>query len=115
MASREEIRRELKRARLLASVPVKLQTGENLTLSPGGQNPLVKNVLEEFCPRFIRSGIAVYIGDTENKLTYLNSEYLKKMGAEIPSSAKMPDLVVHDTHRNSLLLTQALPSPAPAS
>ena len=113
MASREEIRRELKRARLLARVPVKLQTGENLTLSPGGQNPLVKNVLEEFCPRFIRSGIVVYIGDTENKLIYLNSEYLKKMGVEIPSSAKMPDVVVHDTQRNWLLLIEAVTSAGP--
>ncbi len=113
MASREEIRRELKRARLLARVPVKLQSGEDLTLSPGGQNPLVKNVLEEFCPRFLRSGIVVYIGDTENKLIYLNSEYLKKMGVEIPSSAKMPDVVVHDTQRNWLLLIEAVTSAGP--
>ncbi len=86
MAGREEIRRELKRVRLLARIPVRLQSGEDLTLSPGGQNPLVKSVLEEFCPRFVRSGIVLYIGDAENKFTYLNSEYLKKMGVEIPSS-----------------------------
>lgn len=113
MGSREGIRRELTRARLLARIPVKLASGESVTLSPGGQNPLVKSVLEEFCPRFIRGGIVLYIGDAENKLLYLNSEYLKKIGVVIPSSAKIPDVVVHDTQRNWLLLMEVVTSAGP--
>src|SRR5882672_142054 len=52
LASRERIRRELVRARTLARIPVQLPMGRSITISPGGQNPLIKTVIEEFCPRF---------------------------------------------------------------
>lgn len=84
-----------------------------MTLSPGGQNPLIKEVIEEFCQRFVPGGTVIYIGDAENKFLHLDEEYLEKLGVTIPAAAKMPDVVVHDPKRNWLLLVEAVTSAGP--
>lgn len=113
LESRERIRRELQRQRDLARVPVRLPSGKSVRLSPGGQNPLIKTVIEEFCPRFIPGGTVVYIGDTEDKFLHLESNYLRRLGVVIPPPGKMPDVVVHDTGRNWLVLMEAVTSAGP--
>jgi hypothetical protein len=113
LVSREEIRRELARGRNLSRIPVKLPSGEIITISPGGQNPLIKVVIEEFCPRFVPAGTIVYIGDAEDKFLHLDREYLQRLGVEVPAPAKMPDVVAHDTRRNWLLLIEAVTSAGP--
>ena len=109
-ASRTKIRQAIARNRNLARVPVKLPSGETVTLSPGGQNPLIKQVIEEFCPRFAPGATVVYIGDAESKFLHLETAYLEGLGVVIAPSAKMPDVVVHDTKRNWLLLVEAVTS-----
>lgn len=113
LASRDRIRKELERGRKLARIPVKLPSGKTVTISPGGQNPLIKTVIEEFCPRFVAGGTVVYIGDAEDKFLHLDAEYLQWLGVAIPAPAKMPDVVVHDTRRNWLLLIEAVTSAGP--
>lgn len=111
--ARVVILQEIDRGRKLARVPVRLPDGENVRLSPGGQNPLIKTIIEEFCSRFVRGAVVVYIGDTENKFEHLHADYLAKLGVVIDSAAKMPDVVVHDTERNWLLLIEAVTSAGP--
>jgi hypothetical protein len=74
---------------------------------------LVKAVVEQFCPCFVPSGTVLYIGDAENKFLHLDADYLKRLGVAIPAPAKMPDVVVHDTKRNWLLLIEAVASDGP--
>jgi hypothetical protein len=95
---------------LFGHLPVTLPGGEVVLLSPGGQNPLIKHIIEDFCPRFTPGGVIVYIGDTENKFEHLHADYLANLGVVIDSAAKMPDVVVHDTRRNWLLLIEAVVS-----
>ncbi len=113
LASRDRIRKGLERDRKLARIPVKLPSGKTVTISPGGQNPLIRTVIEEFCPRFVAGGTVIYIGDAEDKFLHLDAEYLQRLGVAIPAPAKMPDVVVHDTHRNWLLLIEAVTSAGP--
>jgi len=113
LAARGRIRKELLRERKLARIPVKLPTGKTVTISPGGQNPLIKTVVEEFCTRFMAGGTVLYIGDAEDKFLHLEAEYLKRLGVEIPAPAKMPDVVVHDSRRNWLVLIEAVTSAGP--
>ena len=54
---------------------MQLPDGTAVALSPGGQNPLIKLVVEEFCPRFAPGGVVIYIGDTENKFEHMESVY----------------------------------------
>lgn len=102
LASRDRIRKGWERDRKLAPIAVKLPSRETVTISPGGQNPLIKTVIEEFCPRFVAGGTVLYIGDSEDKFLHFDTEYLQRLGVAIPAPAKMPDVVVHDTHRNWL-------------
>lgn len=113
LVSRDRIRKELERDRKLARIPVELPSGKTVTISPGGQNPLIKTVIEEFCPRFVAGGTVLYIGDAEDKFLHLDAEYLQRLGVAIPAPAKMPDVVVHDTRRNWLLLIEAVTSAGP--
>jgi hypothetical protein len=110
LASREEIKHDLRRARALVRVPVRLPSGEEISLSPGGQNPLIKGFIEHFCERFIPGGIVLYVGDTENKFQHYDAEYLKRLGVEIDSAAKMPDIVIHDPSRRWLVIAEAVTS-----
>lgn len=113
LSKRDRIRQELLRERKLSRIPVKLPSGETVTISPGGQNPLIKTVIEEFCPCFVPGGTVVYIGDAEDKFLHLDADYLRRLGVEIPTPAKMPDVIVHDTKRNWLLLIEAVTSAGP--
>jgi hypothetical protein len=83
-------------------------TTRETTLSPGGQNSLIKKIIEEFCPRFAPGATVVYIGDAESKFLHFEAAYLEGLGVVIAPSAKMPDVVVHDTKRNWLLLVEAV-------
>lgn len=113
LSSIKNIRHELERRRQFARIPVKLPSGAKVTLSPGGQNPLIKTIVDEFCHRFVADPIVVYIGDAEDKFLHLDSEYLKQLGVEILPPAKMPDLIVHDRGKNWLLLIEAVTSAGP--
>lgn len=110
LTNRSKIREAVERERTLARIPVQLPSGGIVALSPGGQNPLIKQIIEEFCPRFAPGATVVYIGDAESKFLHLDAAYLDGLGVIIAPSAKMPDVVVHDTGRNWLLLVEAVMS-----
>jgi len=113
LASREAIQNEIARRRDMARVPVTLPDGSQVALSPGGQNPLIKAIIEQFCARFAPGGVVLYIGDTENKFVHLETENLAKLGVVLDSAAKMPDVIVHFTTNNWLLLIEAVTSAGP--
>lgn len=77
------------------------------------QRALIKIVVEEFCSCFVPGGTVIYIGDAEDKFLHLDTVYLQRLGVVIPAPAKMPDVVVHDTTRNWLLLIEAVTSAGP--
>jgi hypothetical protein len=113
LASRESLKHEIARRRDLARVPVTLPDGSKVALSPGGQNPLIKAIIEQFCPAFAPGGVGIYIGDTENKFVHLETVVLSSLGVALDSAAKMPDVIVHYTARNWLLLIEAVTSAGP--
>ena len=113
LASRETIKREITRRRDLARVPVTLPDGEKVALSPGGQNPLIKAIIEQFCPIFVPSGRVIYIGDTENKFVHLETAKLTALGVTLDAAAKIPDVIVYHTAKNWLLLIEAVTSAGP--
>jgi hypothetical protein len=113
LASRESLKHEIDRKRNLARVPVTFSDGSHVTLSPGGQNPLIKAIIEHFCPTFAPGGVVLYIGDTENKSANLKHQALAALGVTLDAAAKIPDVIVHHTARNWLLLIEAVTSAGP--
>jgi len=107
------LRDKYAQARTMHRIPVALSDGKEISLSAGGQNPLVKEIIEEFCPRFTPGSHVVYVGDTDEKYAYFDRDYLKDLGVEIAEHGKIPDVVIHDVKRNWLLLIEAVTSHGP--
>lgn len=113
LTSRESLKHEIARKRDLARVPVTLPDGSQVALSPGGQNPLIKDIIEKFCPIFAPGGVVLYIGDTENKFVHLETAGLAALGVTLDSAAKIPDIIIHLSAKNWLLLIEAVTSAGP--
>ena len=107
--------RLLEKARQMEHIPVTLPDGLQLELTAGGQNVLVKEIIEQFAPRFVPGGHVVYVGDAGEKHLLYDIEYLNGLGVEIDPHGKMPDAVVHYIERNWLILIEAVTSHGPVN
>ncbi|MGY1633806.1 BsuBI/PstI family type II restriction endonuclease [Geodermatophilus sp. SYSU D01186] len=101
--------------REMARIPVTLPDGTEVTLSPGGQNVLIKELVDGFCPRFVPGGHVLYVGDADAKWAVNEEESFTKLGLTFDKHGKMPDLVVYDPDRNWLLLIEAVTSHGPVN
>jgi hypothetical protein len=97
----------------MSRLPVTLPNGEKFSLSGGGQNVLVKRIIEEFCERWVPGGAVIYIGDTDDKFAHYDRDALAALGVVIEEHGKMPDVIVHDVSRGWLLLIEAVTSHGP--
>jgi len=113
LRSAESLGRLQPKEREMVLLPVKLPGGKKLSLTAGGQNELVKKIVEEFCPRFTPGGVIAYLGDTGQKHRHVEAGYLEQLGVEIDEHGKMPDVVVHLTEKNWLVLIEAVTSHGP--
>lgn len=94
-------------------IPVRLPDGTRIRLTAGGQNELVREIVEGFCPRFTPGGTVVYLGDTGQKHLHYRSEELTQLGITLDQHGKMPDLIVHLPDRKWLVLIEAVTSHGP--
>ena len=101
------------RARDMAQVPVAIAGGGELVLSPGGQSPLIRDIIEQFAPRFVPGATLLYAGDAGNKSAYFQRYAMAALGITVDDHGKMPDVVLHDTARNWLILVEAASSHGP--
>lgn len=106
--------RELRAAeRDLHRIPVTLLDGREVTLSPGGQNVLIRQAVEEFCSRYTPGGQVLYLGDADEKWSVFEKRQLAALGIDVDSHGKMPDIVVYLPDRNWLVLMEAASSHGP--
>ncbi len=103
------------RARQMDRIPITLPDGATLELSAGGQNVLIKEIIEQFAPRFTPGGRVLYVGDANEKHLLNDTEYLAGLGVEIESHGRMPDVVIHHTERDWLILVEAVTSHGPVN
>lgn len=115
LTSVETLRKRYARDRNLRRVPVRINDGPTITLSPGGQNVLVKKILEDLCPAFTPGSKVVYVGDTDNKFAYFDSEILADLGLVMAEHGKIPDVVVYMEDKQWLVLIEAVTSHGPVN
>jgi adenine-specific DNA-methyltransferase len=113
LTSIEILRKRYAQERALEQIPIIVTPGRTISLSPGGQNVLVEQIINEFCSRFTPSGTLIYIGDTADKFAYFDHEALAALGVTIDKRGKMPDVVVHHPNKNWLVLIEAVTSHGP--
>lgn len=101
------------REREMNMIPVKLQDGKLLKLSPGEHSELIKLIIEEFAPRYAPGSNLVYAGDTGEKMGLFDEGLLKSLGVVVDQHGKMPDVVLYWKERNWLLLIESVTSHGP--
>lgn len=101
------------RARERQLIPVTLPDGRAVRLTPGGQNLLIKQTIEEFCPRFTPAAHVLYIGDAGRRTPVLELDVLQGLGVTLNKHGKLPDLIVHLPDVEWLVLIEAAASHGP--
>lgn len=96
-------------------IPLKLNDGKSLILSPGRHNLLQVEIIKEFAPRFIEKGKLLYLGDTAKKNLYILEDWLKELKIPINQHSKLPDIVIYDEKKKWLFLIEAVTSHGPVT
>lgn len=99
--------------RSLTRIPVTLPGGKELTLGGGGQNVLIKQMIDDFCGYFIPGGEVLYIGDADEKLMHFDADKLASLGVTVDTHGQLPDLVVYQASKNWLFLMEAASTHGP--
>jgi BsuBI/PstI restriction endonuclease domain/BsuBI/PstI restriction endonuclease HTH domain len=114
MAARPGLATRYAKERKMVMVPVTVKDEHDITLSPGLHSELIKEIWEEFGPRFVPGGELVYVGDTGDKWGYFDEDGLKARGVVIDNHhGKMPDVVIYYPEKNWLILAEAVTSHGP--
>lgn len=100
-------------ARDMARIPVTVPGGGAFTLKAGGQNVLLRAMVEEFCSYFVPGGEVLYVGDAAEKTRVFERERLAGLGVIVDEHGKMPDLVVYQPEKNWLFLMEAASTHGP--
>ena len=101
------------RHRNLPRESVRLPDGAEISLSAGGQNTLIRAIIEEFTPRFVHSPKVLLLGDAADKEILSNDSALSKLGIALPERGKAPDVLIHDGKRDWLIVIEAVTSHGP--
>lgn len=107
------LRKQYAMARQRSQVPVTLADGTKITLTPGGQNVLIKAMVEDFCATFTPAGRVLYIGDAGKADPVFDEDAFAELGVTLDKHGKLPDLVVFMPDRNWLVLMEAASSHGP--
>ncbi|MEY3201017.1 MAG: hypothetical protein RIR70_567 [Pseudomonadota bacterium] len=113
MAERETLVAKYAMEREQNRIPVEIAPGKEITLSPGEHSELIRAIIEDFAPRFAPGSVLVYAGDTGDKWGYFDAALLAELGVDVDSHGKMPDVVLHFTEKNWLLLVESVTSHGP--
>ena len=101
-------------SRGMNKIPVSMPNGSICNLSAGGQNVLIKSIIEEFCSRYTPGAEIIYIDDTNKKQSKsAGHEALDRFKIEIPDHGKAPDLIVWVQAKEWLFLIEACSTHGP--
>lgn len=113
LAERETLVAKYAKEREQNRIPVEIAPGKEITLSPGEHSELIRAIIEDFAPRFAPGSVLVYAGDTGDKWGYFDAPLLASLAVDVDSHGKMPDVVLHYTAKNWLLLVESVTSHGP--
>jgi len=113
LAERETLVAKYAMEREQNRIPVEIAPGKEITLSPGEHSELIRAIIEDFATRFAPGSVLIYAGDTGEKLGYFDAALLAELGVGVDSHGKMPDVVLHFTEKNWLLLVESVTSHGP--
>ena len=96
--------------REMEMIPLTLDDGTEIKLSPGNHSQLIRDIVMEFGPRFVPGSEVVYVGDTGAKEDFFKPERLAELGVRVDRKGKLPDVVLYCSKKNWLLLIESVTS-----
>jgi hypothetical protein len=99
--------------RKMKMIPIQINIDKKITLSPGKHSQLIKEIIEEFAPRFLEGSQLLYVGDTGNKWGYFDEETFKNIGLSFDEHGKMPDVIFYNPIKKWLVLIESVTSHGP--
>lgn len=97
----------------LALVPCTLPDGTLFQMSAGGHSELIRDILQEFAPRFAPGSRLLYVGDTGNKGVIHDVAFLEQLGIHAHERGKMPDAILYREDKGWLYLIESVTSVGP--
>lgn len=113
LAERDTLAARYAKERKQNRIPIEITPGKEITLSPGEHSDLIRAIIEDFAPRFAPGSVLVYVGDTGDKWGYFDAVLLAGLGVDVDAHGKMPDVILHFTEKNWLLLVESVTSHGP--
>ena len=99
--------------REMVMIPVKINGGKKLALTPGKHSQLIKDIITKFGPRYAPGAEVLYVGDTGSKLGHFDKKAFKSLGLTFNTHGKFPDVVLYMPSKNWLLLIESVTSHGP--
>ena len=99
--------------RQMDMVQVQIRDGQQISLSSGKHNALIKSIIEEMAPRFIPGSTLIYVGDTGEKWGFFDRELAASIGIHVDEHGKMPDVILWQECKNWLVLVESVTSHGP--
>jgi len=99
--------------REMQMIPLMLDDGSEIKLSPGIHSQLIREIVTEFGPRFAPGSEVVYLGDTGAKEDFFRKDRLAELGVTVNRKGKLPDVVLYWPEKNWLLLIESVTSHGP--
>lgn len=100
-------------ADLKHEISVKFPNSKQFKLSPGPHNILEKHIVEDFVSKKIKKPEMVYLGDTRNKMLYVNDKLVKKLGITLDEHDKLPDVIAWSHKSKRFYVIESVTSVGP--
>lgn len=97
----------------MSMIPLTLEDGTEIKLSPGVHSKLIHDIVTEFGPRFAPGSEVIYLGDTGAKEDFFRKERLAELGVTVDRKGKLPDVVLYWPDKDWLLLIESVTSHGP--
>ena len=94
-------------------IPLRLDDGSEIHLSPGEHSQLIYDIVTDFGPRFVPGSEVIYLGDTGAKEEFFKLDRLSELGVTVDRKGKLPDVVLYMESRNWLVLIESVTSHGP--
>jgi len=106
---------EYAKQRNMQMIPLTINEQKEITLSPGDHSQLIKDIIEQFGPRYAPGSEVLYVGDTGAKFAHFDEDGFHRLGLEFDRHGKFPDVVLYHRERNRLLLIESVTSHGPVN
>lgn len=113
LENKETLVAQYAKNREMEMIPLKLNDGLKVELSPGKHSELIRDIIVEFGSRFAPGAKVIYIGDTGSKNDLFKEEELAKLNVKLDGKGKLPDVILYFEEKNWLLLIESVTSHGP--